>query len=144
MNHDLDERVLAGIAEARALASDGNLEGEKDTYRRLLDGLDDDPKQAAGVLHMFAVIEDDLDAKLALNEDALQRAETLSKEEFPEPLRATLYANIGWSHHSLGNSEDAVRWYERAQAAARGLDDDEYGRMMRDGIDTILTKLASR
>jgi hypothetical protein len=142
MTLDLDTRVLDGIAEAKTLAADGNTAAAQRVYRELLAELDDDPRQAVCVLHMYAIVVDDLHEKLAINEEALRRATALSEDVFPEAMRATLYANLGWSRLSLGDAAAAKDWYVRAQVAAEGLDDDDYGRMMRHGVKRQLELLA--
>src|SRR5690349_5192612 len=78
MTLDLDTRVLDGIAEAKTLAADGNTAAAQRVYRELLAELDDDPRQAVCVLHMYAIVVDDLHEKLAINEEALRRAAELS------------------------------------------------------------------
>jgi tetratricopeptide (TPR) repeat protein len=140
MTHDIDEWVLDRIGAAKALADDGKMEDARSAYVALLDDLRDDPRQAAGVLHMYAIVVDDLHEKLAINEEALRLADSVG-DAFPFALKATLYANIGFSHATLGNSAAAVDWYQQAKIAAAGLDDDDYGNMMRTGIDGTLERL---
>jgi DNA-directed RNA polymerase subunit RPC12/RpoP len=77
----------------------------------------------------------------AINTDALRRAERVGERRFPGALFASLYANIGYSKIELGDREDARRWYVKAEEAAGGLDDDDYGRMVRAGIRRQLDEL---
>ncbi|MEY2426460.1 MAG: hypothetical protein QOI61_2032 [Actinomycetota bacterium] len=142
MTHDIDDWVLDRIGVAKALADDRNAEGARSAYVALLDDLRDDPRQAAGVLHMYAIVVDDLHEKLAINEEALRLADSVG-DAFPFASKATLYANIGFSHQSLGDNAAATYWYQQAKVAAAGLEDDDYGNMMRNGIDGILQRLGT-
>jgi tetratricopeptide (TPR) repeat protein len=141
MAYDIDEWVLNRIGAAKALAEDGKAEDARSAYMSLLDDLRDDPRQAAGVLHMYAIVVDDVHKKLAINEEALRLADSVG-DAFPFAAKATLYANIGFSHEALGDSAAALNWYQQARVAAAGLDDDDYGNMMRNGIDGILERLS--
>ena len=141
MSLDLPEPVLAEIRRAQSLAASGNAEGASDAYRALLDQVNGDAMQAVAVLHMWAVMVDDPQEKLALNEDALRRAD--AAPDFPPPLRASLFGNLGFSHRELGDDEAARSWYLEAKVAAAGLPDDDYGRMVRQGIDAQLDLLSS-
>jgi tetratricopeptide (TPR) repeat protein len=143
MTNDIDEWVLERIGAAKSYADNGQRDDARLAYRALLDELRDDPGQAAAVLHMYAIVVDALHEKLAVNEESLRQAE-LAGDAFPSPLKATLYANIGYSHQALGDSAAALRWYQQAKAAAADLDDDDYGNMMRAGIDGILDRLVSQ
>ena len=90
---------------------------------------------------MWAVATDDPQEKLALNEDALRRADAAAA--FPPTLRASLLANLGFSHCELGDDVAARSWYLEARAAAADLPDDDYGRMVRAGIDAQLDRINS-
>ncbi len=140
MTWDIHPEVVDGIAAARTLATEGDLAAARTAFRDLLDSLCDDPRQSAGVLHMYAVVEEDLPEKLALNIEALRVAEEVPLDELAEAQRATLYAGIGFSHLALGDAAAATPWYQRAEEAAVGLDDDEYGNMMRSNIAKALAK----
>ncbi|MEY2473708.1 MAG: hypothetical protein QOK28_3037 [Actinomycetota bacterium] len=140
MAYDIDDWVLARIGIAKGLADDGKTDDARAAYRALLEDLRDDPRQAAGVLHMYAIVIDDLHEKLAINEEALRLADSVG-DAFPFASKATLYANIGFSHEALGDSAAALDWYQQAKIAAAGLDNDDYGNMMRNGIDGILSRL---
>jgi hypothetical protein len=107
MTHELDDWVLERIGAAKALAENGKVDDAKAAYVALLGDLGDDPRQAVGVLHMYAIVVDDLHEKLALNEEALRLADSVG-DAFPFPLKATLYSNIGFSHAALGDSTAAI------------------------------------
>lgn len=141
MNLEIDDDVLTELRRAQALAADGHLAEALNAYEALLARLVERPYQAAAVAHMYALIVDDPHQKLQVNENALRFAESVPDDGFPPPLRATLYANIGYSHRELGDPDEARAWYLRAQQAADALDDDDYGRMMRAGIDNELRNL---
>lgn len=139
MNLDLPPPLLDAIRNANALAVAGDGAAAEAEYERLLRAAGDDDYQAAAVLHMYAVIVDDPDRKMQLNIEALACAERSAG--FPAALFASLYGNIGYSHLSSGDRDSARQWYEKAAAAASGLDDDEYGRLVREGIKKNLAAL---
>ena len=132
---DLAPDVLAEIRRAQALAAEGDVAGAVAVYESLMAAVDDDDFHAASVAHMYAIVVDDPARKLEINEEALRRAERVTDGRFPEALHASLLANLGYSHLVLGEREAARHWYERAKEAAKGLDDDDYGRKVRAGID---------
>ena len=139
MNLDLPEAVLTAIRDANRHASAGDPEAAEAAYQKLLQIVGDDDYQAAAVLHMYAVVVQDPERKIHLNLDALDHAE--SAENFPPALFASLYGNIGYSYLEAGDHAQARVWYGKAEAAASGLDDDDYGRMVRDGISSNLAAL---
>lgn len=143
MDLDISDTTRASIRAAQARAAAGDVPGAVLLYRELLGSLADDDYEGAAVAHMYALIVEDPMEKLAINEDALERAERVSSR-FPKPLFASLYANLGYSKIELGEADEARRWYERAAAVATGLDDDAYGQMVRAGIEAQLAMLEAR
>jgi hypothetical protein len=139
---DIRDDVLASIHAASEVAV-SDVPAAMAAYASLVDTLADDPFHRACVKHMYAVIVDDLELKLRLNEEALADADSVAGDGFPFASKATLYAAIGWSHRALGNDQAALPWYERAATAAALLDDDEYGRMMRANVALALEHLAT-
>ena len=138
MKLDISDETMGSLRKAQELAAAGAVREAVTEYKRLLDSLADDYETAA-VAHMYALIVDDPSEKLAINEGALRAAERCGR--FPPPLFASLYANIGYSKIELGDRDDARRWYEKAARSARDLDDDDYGRMVRAGIENQLRSL---
>jgi hypothetical protein len=136
MRLDIPDAVEAEIRRAQRLASAGDASGAEAAYRTLFDQVAHDTAQAVAVLHMWATVIEDPEAKLSMNEESLRRAE--ADPTFPSPLRATLLANIGYSHRLLGDEETAQRWYLEAKDAAARLGDDDYGASMRTAIDQQL------
>lgn len=140
MSLDIPDHVTAEIRRAQALAADGDVEGASVVYRHLLEQVNGVAEQAVAVLHMWAIIIKDPKEKLAINEDALRRADRAA--DFPAPLRASLLANLGYSHQALGDKGTARSWYLQASEAAAGLANDDYGAMVREGIERQLELLA--
>lgn len=143
MQLDISDETTNGIRAAQALAAAGDVDGAISQYRRLLDAVAADPYEGAAVAHMFAIIVDDPREKLAVNEQALRLAEAVPEGRWPQPFFASLYANMGYSMIELGDRAEARRWYEKAARAAEGFDDDEYGRMVRAGIERHLGMLTT-
>jgi len=141
MKLEISDETTTAIRVAQATAAAGDVAAAVRQYRELLDALGHDDYQSAAVAHMFALIVDDPEEKLAINEDALMRAQRVPDGRFPAPLFASLYANLGYSNIELGRVDLARAWYEQARVAAAGLDDDDYGRLVRSGIETQLGRL---
>src|SRR5688500_17242290 len=132
MRLEIPDHLTDENRRAQALAAKGRLEDANDAYRAHLEQLDKNPAQSATVLNMWAIIIDDPHEKLAVNQEALRRAD--NAPDFPGPLRASLLANLGYSQLTLGDHDAARSWYLQAREAAAGLADDDYGAMVRDGI----------
>lgn len=130
---------MGSMRKAQDFASGGNLDEAVREYKRLLESVSGNDYETAAVAHMYAVIVDDPAEKLAINEEALRSAERCDR--FPPQLFASLYGNIGYSKIQLGDRDAAKGWYEKAAVAADGLDDDDYGRMVREGIAGQLRSL---
>jgi tetratricopeptide (TPR) repeat protein len=141
MGLDISDEIEAAIGAAQTLAAGGDVAAATDAFEAILDSLGDDHVQAAAVLHMYAVVVEDLPKKLAINEEALRRADAAA--DFPPGFRASLLANIGYSHRALGNIDLARSWYVEAQTAASLLPDDDYGRMIRDAAANAVASLSS-
>ena len=139
MRLEIPDHLTEAIRRAQTLAADGRLEDANAAYRALLEEVDEDAAHAVAVLHMWAIIIDDPQEKLAVNVEALRRAD--SAPDFPGPLRASLLANLGYSHVALGDRDAARSWYRQAREAAAGLADDDYGSMVRDGVERMLDSL---
>ncbi|MEY2425939.1 MAG: hypothetical protein QOI61_1511 [Actinomycetota bacterium] len=137
---DLSAHVLEGLTAAAELQRSGDLEGARAAYRDLLNDPGTDDFDAVYVLHLLAVIVEDPQSKLDLNIESLQRAE-VAGERFPAAMKASLLANVGYSHRALGDVAEARRWYLQAREAADQLPDDEYGRSIRDSAQQTLDAL---
>ncbi|HYD09266.1 MAG TPA: hypothetical protein VEA78_04110 [Acidimicrobiales bacterium] len=129
----LSDGTQAAIRTAQRLAEDGDVPAALGVFDALLENLVEDHREATAVLHVRALVVDDPAEKLWTNEAALHRAELAG---LPDAQRATLHANVGSSHHALGNLVEARRWYERALAAA-GTDDVS----LRQGVEEQLARL---
>ncbi len=121
-----------------------DMDGARAKYRALLDDPETDDAGAATVLHLLAVIVDDSQAKLDLNIESLERAERAGPEKFPAEMKASIFANVGYSHRELGDLEEARRWYKRARATADELPDDDYGKRLRENTQRELDALEAR
>lgn len=107
----IPDHVTAEIRRAQALAADGEVDAADAVFRALLEQVGDGPAQAVAVLHMWAIVIEDPHKKLAVNEEALRRAD--DDESFPAPLRASLLANLGFSHQAPVTGRQRVRGTSR-------------------------------
>ena len=141
MTLNISDDTKAGIGAAKALEAAGDVNGAIRRYEALLESLADNPYEAAVVLHMLAIPVEDPARKLAVNEEALRRAEQVPDNGFPRPMFASLYANVGYSKLALGDLDAARDFYRKAEAVAAGLDDDDYGNQIRSEIQKRLADL---
>ena len=138
---NISDDTKAGIGAAKALEASGDLDGAIRRFEALLESLGDNHYDAAVVLHMLAIPVEDPAQKLAINEEALRRAEQVPDDGFPKPMFASLYANVGYSKVALGDLDAARHFYRKAEAVAAGLDDDDYGNQVRSEIQKRLADL---
>lgn len=138
---ELTKEIEQGLMAAADLQRSGDLDGARAAYRALLDAPGTDDAGAAYVLHMLAVIVDDPQSKLDLNMESLDRADSAGPDTFPVEMKASVFANIGYSHRALGDLGEARNWYAQAQAAADQLPDDEYGNFIRTNSQKALDAL---
>ena len=134
------ERGHAGQrAEARAqLAALWELAGEGG-----------DPLIRVTIAHFLADLQDDVREELAWDERALAAAGALTDERTAEQSAGlqvrgflpSLHLNLADCHRRLGAMEPARRHLARAEADIDGLADDDYGRLIRAGLEHVRAAL---
>ncbi len=72
---------------------------------------------AVDAIHMLAILADS-DSALNLNLRAIQLAES-SKQEKARNWLGSLYNNMGWTYHDMGNFESVLEMFEKAEAFQR-------------------------
>jgi tetratricopeptide (TPR) repeat protein len=72
---------------------------------------------AVDAIHMLAILADPASA-LTLNLRAIQLAES-SQQERAHNWLGSLYNNMGWTYHDMGNYESALDMFEKAEAFRR-------------------------
>ena len=72
---------------------------------------------AVDAIHMLAIIAEPASA-LTLNLQAIQLAESSGQEKARNWL-GSLYNNMGWTYHDMGEYESALKIFEKAEAFRR-------------------------
>ena len=138
---NISGETTAGIGAAKAFEAASDVDSAIQRYEALLESLANNDHDAAVVLHLLAIAVEDPVRKLALNEEALRRAEAVPDSGFPKQMFASLYANVGYARIGLGDLDAARECYRKAETIAAALDDDDYGRMVRSEIQKRLADL---
>jgi hypothetical protein len=148
----ITEQTLIRIGEAVQL----NHQGERDTARRRLaeiweeiGGEQGDPLHRCTLAHAMADVQDDPHEELAWDRRALTAADLLTDERLAQAgvslsakgLYPSLHLNLSECHRKLGDLGRAREHLQQAQAMIDALGDDEYGRLIRDGLAQIAEKL---
>jgi tetratricopeptide (TPR) repeat protein len=77
----------------------------------------DEDFYAVDAIHMLAILTDPASA-LTLNLRAIQLAES-SAQERAQGWLGSLYNNMGWTYHDMGDFESALEMFEKAEAFCR-------------------------
>ncbi|WP_433077357.1 hypothetical protein ACQP1P_34295 [Dactylosporangium sp. CA-052675] len=132
MSDDIMARVGAAMRLDRAEA--------RDALAALWDETED-PLPRCAIAHHAADRQDDAEAELAWDERALEAAAGLPAEQ-RDSFLPSLHLNLGDVHRRLHHVEAAREHLAAARANAHHLAQDEYGAMIRGGIENLARKLA--
>jgi hypothetical protein len=143
--------VLARIGEAVQL---NHGRGEPDSARRLfaqiwaeIGGELGDPLHVCVLAHSMADVQDDVRQELIWDQRALAAAALLTDERVAAvgfsvaALYPSLHLNLADCHRKLGDLEQAREHLRLAREGIGVLGDDEYGRLIRDGLERITEQL---
>ena len=89
--------------------------------------------EACVAAHYVARHQKTAEETLRWNQEALDRAD-LVKNGAVQGFYPSLYLNLAQSHASLGNREEAKKYYEWASLTSSALSGDVYGKTVRDAI----------
>ncbi|MFY1635040.1 hypothetical protein ACN27F_17495 [Solwaraspora sp. WMMB335] len=110
-----------------------------------------DPLHVCVLAHAMADVQDDVHQELLWDQRALVAADLLTDARVaqagvPLPvagLYPSLHLNLSECHRKLGDLGRAREHLHRAQAGIGTLGDDEYGKLIRDGLDRLARQLAA-
>lgn len=149
----LPDPVMAGLAEASALATAGDRAAARARYEEIWAGLgpDGDPLHVVTLAHQFADLQDDPRVALDWDLRALAAVERLTDErarQYHDSLRVdafrpSLHLNVADNLARLGRTDEALAHLELAEVALPILPDDGYGAMVRGGITRLRAGLGS-
>lgn len=143
--------VMARIGQAIELSHSGQREQARQLFDVLWEeiGPDGDPLHRVSVAHWMADVQDDLRAELEWDLRAFQAAGEVTDERArhagaASPVAAfypSLHLNLGEDYRKLGDLDAARRHLQFGQAAAANLGSDEYGTMIRGGLQALADRI---
>jgi hypothetical protein len=151
MNGDV---VLGRIGEAVALHHG---QGKREEARLMfaevwaeIGGAEGDPLHVCVLAHSMADVQDDVREELLWDERALTAAALLTDGRVAESgvpmsvagLYPSLHVNLADCHRRLGDLGRAREHLDLARRGLGALGDDEYGRLIRDGLEQVARQVA--
>ncbi|AVT41818.1 tetratricopeptide repeat protein [Plantactinospora sp. BB1] len=151
----ISDATLVRIGEAVALHHhQGQREAARDLFAQIWDeigGEQGDPLHVCVLAHSMADVQDDVRQELVWDQRALAAADLLTEDRVtaagvPLPvagLYPSLHLNLGECYRRLGDLDRAREHLEHARAGIGALGDDEYGRLIKDGMERLAQQLSA-
>ncbi|GAA1640968.1 tetratricopeptide repeat protein [Actinoplanes couchii] len=136
--------VLVRINEGMALPGPQR----RDLFERIRAGTDD-PLHVCVLAHSMADVQDDVHEELVWDERALAAIGSLTDARLAEAgvpftvaaLYPSLYLNLADCHRRLGDPARAREYLEQARSRMGALGDDDYGNLIRSGLEDLERQL---
>lgn len=151
----ISDTTLARINEGVQLHhQQGQREAARDLFAQVWDeigGERADPLHVCVLAHSMADVQDDVHQELLWDQRALAAVDRLTDERVAEAgvpmsvagLYPSLHLNLGECYRRLGDLDRAREHLRHAQAGIGALGDDEYGQLIRGGLDRLAGLLAA-
>ncbi|GAB3984337.1 tetratricopeptide repeat protein [Plantactinospora veratri] len=151
----ISDATLVRIGEAVALHHhQGQREAARDLFAQLWDeigGERGDPLHVCVLAHSMADVQDDLRQELVWDQRALAAADLLTEDRVTAAgvtlpvagLYPSLHLNLGECYRRLGDLDRAREHLEHARAGIGALGDDEYGQLIKGGLDRLAQQLSA-
>ena len=152
----ITDSTLLRIGEGVALH---HHRGQPEAARRLfseiwdeIDGEQGDPLHVCVLAHAIADVQDDVHEELLWDQRALAAADQITDDRAAEaglvlPVAAlypSLHLNLGECYRKLGDLDRARDHLHHAQSSIHTLGDDEYGHLIRAGLDRLTQQLTPK
>lgn len=132
----------------------GQREAARDLFAQIWDeigGERGDPLHVCVLAHSMADVQDDVHQELIWDQQALAAADLLTDARLAQAgvtmplagLYPSLLLNLGECYRKLGDLDRAREYLQGAQAGIDALGDDEYGQLIKGGLDRLAEQLAS-
>ncbi|MEV7229895.1 hypothetical protein AB0M79_23195 [Polymorphospora sp. NPDC051019] len=132
----------------------GQREAARDLFAQIWDeigGERGDPLHVCVLAHSMADVQDDVHQELVWDERALAAADLLTDARVARAgvpmsvagLYPSLHLNLGECYRKVGDLGRARECLQRAQAGIGALGDDDYGRLIKGGLDRLAQQLAT-
>ena len=133
-------------------------QGQRDAARELfaqiwdeMGGEQGDPLHVCVLAHAIADVQDDVHQELVWDQRALASADLLTDARVAEAgvtlpvagLYPSLHLNLAECYRKLGDLGRAREYFQRAQAGIGALGDDDYGQLIKGGLDRLAQQLGS-
>ena len=110
-----------------------------------------DPLHVCVLAHAMADVQDDIHEELLWDQRALTAADQLTDDQLAQAgvalpvagLYPSLHLNLGECYRRLGDLDRAREHLQRAQTGIDALGDDEYGQLIKSGLDRLAQLLTS-
>jgi tetratricopeptide (TPR) repeat protein len=152
----ITDPMLLRIGEAVQLHHhQGRREAARHAFRQIWDeigGEHGDPLHVCVLAHAMADVQDDGYQELVWDQRALAAADALTDERAMQAglalpvagMYPSLHLNVAECYRKLGDLNRAREHLRRAQAAINALGDDEYGQLIKAGLDRLTEQLTTR
>ncbi|GAA3754579.1 hypothetical protein GCM10022225_44200 [Plantactinospora mayteni] len=126
----------------------------RDLFAQIWDeigGEQGDPLHVCVLAHAMADVQDDVHQELLWDQRALAAADLLTDDRVAQAgvampvagLYPSLHLNLGECYRKLGDLDRARECLERARAGIGALGDDDYGKLIKGGLDRLAEQLSS-
>ncbi|WP_274911148.1 hypothetical protein [Streptomyces sp. WZ-12] len=144
--------LITRIGQAVQLSHSGEREAARRQFAEIWDeigGEQGDPLQRCVLAHAMADVQDDAHEELIWDQRALAAAglvtdARVAQAGVPVPvagLYPSLHLNLSECHRKLGDLDRAREHLQRARETIGALGDDEYGRLIRKGLEQATERL---
>jgi hypothetical protein len=152
----VDDPTLTRIGEAVRLHHHrGQRDAARDLFARIWDeigGEGGDPLHVCVLAHSMADLQDDVRSELTWDLRALAAADLITDERTGEAgivlpvagLYPSLHLNVSECYYKLGEDGRARDHLQQARATIGALGDDEYGKLIKEGLKRMTEQLGGR
>jgi hypothetical protein len=148
----ITDPTIIRIGEAVQLSHGGEREAARRLFAEIWDeigGEQGDPLHVCTLAHAMADVQDDVREELVWDQRALAAADLLTDGRVAQAgvtlsaagLYPSLHLNLCECYRKLGDLDRAREHLEQAQATIGVLGDDEYGRLIKDGLARLAEQL---
>jgi tetratricopeptide (TPR) repeat protein len=144
----ITDPTLIRIGEAVQLSHQDQREAARVLFAEIWDeigGEQGDPLHRCTLAHAIADVQDDVHQELIWDQRALAAADLLTEERVAQSgvtlsvagLYPSLHLNLSECYRKLGDLDQAREHLRQAQDTIGALGDDEYGQLIRDGLEKV-------
>lgn len=148
----ITDPTIVRIGEAVQLSHQGEREAARLLFTEIWDeigGEQGDPLHVCTLAHAMADVQDDVRQELVWDQRALAAADLLTDARVAQAgmtlpvagLYPSLHLNLSECYRKLGDLDRAREQLQQAQATISTLGDDEYGQMIKEGMERIAEQL---